>query len=325
MMMDTPLNAWLLFDHSPNHAPDARAGQPLPVGPRGAADLRRVRPPHPTADARPRSSRPRDRATAWPPWPGTARDHLEAYFGVPCTGRVLHTLNLRVSPEELAFMLKDADDRAVLVDPDLLPLLEQALAARHPRRPTSSSSATTCPRRRSPASSPTRTSSPTSRRTTRAARSTSVSRWGSATPRGPPGGPRASSTPIAPRSSTPWPSPPTPACPSGRAMPCCPQVPMFHANAWGMPYAAAAVGAKQVFFAGALDPSAFVDLLRDERVTVPPGCPRCGSASPTSWPGAAETLARPPPHRLRRRPAAPLHDRALRRPSSASASCRPGV
>ena len=42
-----------------------------------------------------------------------------------------------------------------------------------------------------------------------------------------------------------------------------PQVPMFHANAWGMPYAAAAVGAKQVFFAGALEPAAFVDLLHD--------------------------------------------------------------
>ena len=54
-------------------------------------------------------------------------NHLEAYFGVPCSERVLHTLNLRVSPEELAYMLKDADDRAVLVDPDLLPLLEQAL------------------------------------------------------------------------------------------------------------------------------------------------------------------------------------------------------
>ena len=40
-----------------------------------------------------------------------------------------------------------------------------------------------------------------------------------------------------------------------------PQVPMFHANAWGMPYAAAAVGAKQVFFAGALEPSAFVNLM----------------------------------------------------------------
>ena len=54
--------------------------------------------------------------------------HLEAYFGVPCSGRVLHTLNVRVSPEELAFIIEDADDQAVLVDTDLLPQLEQALA-----------------------------------------------------------------------------------------------------------------------------------------------------------------------------------------------------
>ena len=38
--------------------------------------------------------------------------HLECYFGVPCTGRILHTLNLRLSPAELAFIIADADDRA---------------------------------------------------------------------------------------------------------------------------------------------------------------------------------------------------------------------
>jgi fatty-acyl-CoA synthase len=64
-----------------------------------------------------------------------------------------------------------------------------------------------------------------------------------------------------------------------------PQVPMFHANAWGMPYAATAVGAKQVFFAGALEPVAFVDLLAAERVTVAAGVP-------TVWLGVADELAR---------------------------------
>ena len=39
-----------------------------------------------------------------------------------------------------------------------------------------------------------------------------------------------------------------------------PVVPMFHANAWGMPHAAVAVGAKQVFLAGPLDAAALVDL-----------------------------------------------------------------
>src|SRR5437899_498687 len=51
--------------------------------------------------------------------------HLEAYFGVSMTGAVLHTLNLRLHPDELAFIVNDADDRAVLVDETLLPLWEK--------------------------------------------------------------------------------------------------------------------------------------------------------------------------------------------------------
>ena len=53
--------------------------------------------------------------------------HLEAYFAAPCSGRVLHTLNVRLSVEELAFIMNDAGDSVVLVDPDFIPLLEQAL------------------------------------------------------------------------------------------------------------------------------------------------------------------------------------------------------
>src|SRR5215210_6427219 len=48
--------------------------------------------------------------------------HLEAYFGIPMMGGVLHTLNLRLHPDELAFIVNDADDQAVIVDRALLPL-----------------------------------------------------------------------------------------------------------------------------------------------------------------------------------------------------------
>src|ERR1700733_14724311 len=51
--------------------------------------------------------------------------HLEAYFAIPLMGGVLHTLNLRLLPDELAFIVNDADDRAVLVDHTLLPLWER--------------------------------------------------------------------------------------------------------------------------------------------------------------------------------------------------------
>src|SRR5215216_3050426 len=51
--------------------------------------------------------------------------HMEAYFGIPCAGLVLHTLNLRLHPSDLAYVAAHADDRAVIVDRSLLPLLEQ--------------------------------------------------------------------------------------------------------------------------------------------------------------------------------------------------------
>src|SRR5208283_3475251 len=53
--------------------------------------------------------------------------HLEAYFGIPAAGAALHTLNLRLSPDDLAYIIKDAGDRFVLVDDVLLPLLERVL------------------------------------------------------------------------------------------------------------------------------------------------------------------------------------------------------
>src|SRR5207249_3322971 len=48
--------------------------------------------------------------------------HLEAYFAIPLLGGVLHTLNLRLHPDELAYIVNHAHDRAVIVDASLLPL-----------------------------------------------------------------------------------------------------------------------------------------------------------------------------------------------------------
>lgn len=50
--------------------------------------------------------------------------HLELYFAIPCTGAVLHTLNLRLSPEQLVYIINHAEDQAIFVDQDLVPLLE---------------------------------------------------------------------------------------------------------------------------------------------------------------------------------------------------------
>ncbi|MFB9151233.1 AMP-binding protein [Roseovarius ramblicola] len=55
--------------------------------------------------------------------------HLEAYFGVPMAGGILHTVNVRFRAEEIAYVLKDAGSRFLIVDDDLLPLWSEAAAA----------------------------------------------------------------------------------------------------------------------------------------------------------------------------------------------------
>ena len=51
--------------------------------------------------------------------------HLEAYFGVPCSGAVLHTLNPRLHEDDLAFIANHAEDRAMLVDESLVPVFQK--------------------------------------------------------------------------------------------------------------------------------------------------------------------------------------------------------
>ena len=51
--------------------------------------------------------------------------HLEAFFGVPCAGGILHTLNLRLHPQEIAAIARHAEDRFLIVDDVLLPVLEK--------------------------------------------------------------------------------------------------------------------------------------------------------------------------------------------------------
>ncbi|PYU04794.1 MAG: long-chain fatty acid--CoA ligase [Acidobacteria bacterium] len=51
--------------------------------------------------------------------------HLEAFFGVPCAGGILHTLNLRLHPHEIAGIVKHANDRFLLIDDVLLPVFDK--------------------------------------------------------------------------------------------------------------------------------------------------------------------------------------------------------
>ncbi len=57
--------------------------------------------------------------------------HLEAYFGIPAAGGVMHTLNLRLSPEEIGWIAADGADRILIIDDVLLPLYKQFAPLHH--------------------------------------------------------------------------------------------------------------------------------------------------------------------------------------------------
>src|SRR4051795_9766643 len=53
------------------------------------------------------------------------QQHLELYLAVPCLGAVLHTLNIRLFPEQLTYIVNHADDKVIFVDESLVPVLEK--------------------------------------------------------------------------------------------------------------------------------------------------------------------------------------------------------
>ena len=54
-------------------------------------------------------------------------EHLEAYLAIPSMGAVLHTLNIRLFPDQLVYIANHAEDRVVIVDDSLVPLLAKEL------------------------------------------------------------------------------------------------------------------------------------------------------------------------------------------------------
>ncbi len=197
--------------------------------------------------------------------------HLECYFGIPCAGRVIHTVNVRLSPEEIAFILADAGDRVVFADVDLLPTLSAATAQ-------FTTLDTVVVFGEVPAGSPANVLSydallaeqPTTYPWRRIDEYTTLGLCYTSGTTGSPKGVAYTHRStflhaLAATSAT--------ACRVGPGDTVLAMVPMFHASAWGLPYASAGAGAKQVFLAGAAEPGAIVDLLLQEKVTVAAGVP----------------------------------------------------
>ena len=129
--------------------------------------------------------------------------HLELYYAVPCMGAVLHTLNLRLFPEQLAFVINDAADKIIFVDKSILPILAR-IADKIPcvEKIVVLSDGGELPRTTSAKCSITRRCWPPPRRTSPGRRSTSATPPRCATPPARPAIPRGWSTPTARSSST---------------------------------------------------------------------------------------------------------------------------
>ncbi|MFN0005266.1 MAG: 3-(methylthio)propionyl-CoA ligase [Burkholderiaceae bacterium] len=201
--------------------------------------------------------------------------HLELYFGVSGTARILHTINPRLHPDQLAWIVNHAEDEVLCFDMSFLPIVQ----AIHAKTPTVRHWIALCDADRLPsdsgipglqsyeawigpqssefdwpifdehtASSLCYTSGTTGhpKGTLYSHRSTLLHAFGSALPD------------VMNMSATDS---------------VLPVVPMFHVNAWGLPYSSAMVGAKLVFPGPALDGKSVYELIEQEQVTFAAGVP----------------------------------------------------
>ncbi len=192
--------------------------------------------------------------------------HLELYSAVPCFGAILHTINIRLGDDDVAFIIDKAQDRALFVDAEFLPLVERIA----PRLPSLQHIIVM-----GAAEDAASTSLPVLRYETLIETGDPVFAFPDLDENSLCGMCFTSATTGRPKGVV----------YSQRSlylhsMALCmadvmglaerdtllPVVPMFHANTWGLPYAALAVGAKMVLPGPQPTPSDILDLIEQEQV-----------------------------------------------------------
>ncbi|MBX5451515.1 MAG: long-chain fatty acid--CoA ligase [Thermogemmatispora sp.] len=209
--------------------------------------------------------------------------HLELYFAIPCYGAVLHTLNIRLFPEQLVYIINDAEDRVIFVDGDLVPALEQ-IADRLPtvKLYVVMGQPPYQPQKLHPvvdyedfiASQPAEYAWPALDENTAAAMCYTSGTTGN------PKGVVYSHRSIFLHSMGVGLADGPGLCEHDRVLPV---VPMFHANAWGFPHAGVMMGSSIVMPGRFLDPLRIAQLMEKERVTLAAGVP-------TIWIGLLNVL-----------------------------------
>jgi fatty-acyl-CoA synthase len=195
-------------------------------------------------------------------------EHLEAYFAVPPMGSVIHTLNPRLHHDELAFIAGDAEDRAVIVDETLLEVLEPLRSDWEFEHVIVVSHSGAVPEGTISYESLVGGAEPMEWPLLGERRAAAMCYTSGTTGR--PKGVVFSHRSLVLHSLV-------AALPDALSVASrdviLPVVPMFHANAWGLPYAAALAGAALVLPGPRLDAESVLDLLASERVTLSAGVP----------------------------------------------------
>ena len=197
--------------------------------------------------------------------------HLEAYFAIPCMGATLHTLNLRLHPDEIGYIARHAEDTIVIVDEMLVPLFEKFRShipsLRHVivmrDAPAEKSHADLDYEELLETGDP-KYEFPELDENEEAALCYTSGTTGN--PKG---------VLYSHRSMTLHTMATNMVDSLGirESDVCLPVVPMFHANAWGLPYGCVATGAKLVFPGPKLDAESLLELMSEEKVTVAGGVP----------------------------------------------------
>ena len=218
-------------------------------------------------------------------------EHLAAYLAAPAMGAVLHTLNIRLFAEQVVFVANEAEDQVVLVDMSLAKLLAPVLGrldtvhtviavGEGDTAPLVESGKTVLRYAEVIADQPTQFDWPDIDENSAAAMC-----YTSGTTGNPKGVVYSHRSSYLHTMAT---------CTSngigiGSSDCVLPIVPMFHANAWGLPYAALMAGADLVLPDRHLDATSLVDLIETQRPTV-------AGAVPTIWNDVLHYLEREPGH-----------------------------
>ncbi len=195
-------------------------------------------------------------------------EHLELYFALPSMGAVIHTLNPRLHRDELSFIVNDAEDRAIVVDESLLEVFESFREAREFEHVIVVSRSGQVPDGCFDYEALLADAEPMEWPADDERRAAAMCYTSGTT--GQPKGVVYSHRSLVLHSLV-------AALPDVKSVSrrdtVMPVVPMFHANAWGLPYTATLAGAALVLPGPKLDAISVLDLLAQERVTITAGVP----------------------------------------------------